>query len=954
MRRRILTLMLLLAAFCSKAEVVHVKQQTVAGGRTNVLSTATAETEASYTTRTAPSLSGYIFTHWSMEPATEGAIVNRDGWGRALDFATYRLYEDVTLTANYLPQAEDTDNDGASDGHELYWYGSLDAVSGDSDNDSDGKTFSLEMELGTNPFFAETYSAGGVESLSGGEKIQYNPKNLQYYVIRCEPEGKLFATISNLVSAGTVVTTPGVNAGSSQFAYWAHDGVVQRDAMGRALDSVTFTVPSTATELVAVCEPDATKRQLLYWYGTDEVDSGSDTDGDGVTFAQEMELGTNPLFADAFVSGGVEALPGTGALQYNPRNLQYYIIRSDPEKKLFATISNLVEAGTVVTTPSLSPSSSSFAYWTHDGVRQVDAMGRALDKVTFTVPAQKTELVAVAIDDKARRLSEYWYGHAGVSESDDTDGDGIGFADELELGTSPFFADSFAPGGVLNLSGNTLEVNLQPYEQEEGVVVGGKYVQMFTSVFAGNASVSETLGGGTQVWPVVADFDGDGLFDLVVAWEGGARYFANVGVSGSPEFEETDSVPADAVDLMMNSIEKLSGMSFDVKPEQALSATTNGTTLLVSDAEGRIWYYQGIGDNGLNFKLQHKVWGGTYPGFAEGLMIAAVDWDADGDLDCLCGTAKGKLMLLKDPTVGSPAGLEGVAGVDNALLSWFPSGRSRVRGYRIYRGDARVAESSLPTYRDFPGANGIYDYKVSSVSRFYTAGNSTPSVKESIVSEPVRVTLGTVSLKWNDVQVFSGDEVEVVLAIENSLGVSGDALVTVSYDAEKLTPVEIRTTGLTDGIFVDEEKSALGKWTAKLSGGSVGAGSGSFLVFAFRTASVCETEVALENAVLKAADGVGLSVEMPGPVKVGVVARSEGESDPSIVPPWSLGDMNGDGRLTKEDSQILAQLKQSSKPKWNENELRAGDFNGNDKLDNADYQALRAILKDIGAIGGGK
>lgn len=600
----------------------------------------------------------------------------------------------------------------------------------------------------------------------------------------------------------------------------------------------------------------------------------------------------------------------------------------------------------------MSPSNSEFAYWVWDGVRQTNAFGQAVEQITFQMTDQKTELVAVAIADEAERLSEYWYGRSGVGQNDDTDGDGMSFAEELENGTNPHFSDSFVPGGIVNYLGNTLEVNLQPYEQEEGVVVGGKYVQMFTSVFAGNASVSETFGGGTQVWPVVADFDGDGLFDLVVAWEGGARYFANVGVSGSPEFEETDTVPVDAVDLMMNSIGKLTGMAFDVKPEQALSATTNGTTLLVSDTEGRIWYYQGVGESG--YKLQHKVWGGTYPGFAEGLMIAAVDWDADGDLDCLCGTAEGKLMLLKDTTVGSPAGLEGVAGVDNALLSWFPSGRSRVRGYRIYRGNARVAESSLPTYRDFPGANGIYDYKVSSISRFYTAGNSTPSVKESVVSEPVRVTLGTVSLKWNDVQAFSGDEVEVVLAIENSLGVSGDALVTVSYDAGKLTPVEIRTTGLTDGIFVDEEKSALGKWTAKLSGGSVGAGSGSFLVFAFRTASVCETEVALGNAVLKAADGAGLSVEMPGPVTVGVVARSEGESDPSIVPPWSLGDMNGDGRLTKEDAQILARLKQSSKPKWNERELRAGDFNGNGKLDNADYQALREKLKSLGVYGGVK
>jgi hypothetical protein len=159
--------MLLLAAFCSKAEVVHVKQQTVAGGRTNVLSTTTAETEASYTTRTAPSLSGYIFTHWSMEPATEGALVNRDGWGRALDSATYRLYEDVTLTANYLPQADDMDNDGASDGHELYWYGSLDVVAGATDTDGDGLSFAQEIEHGTNPFFADTFIGGGVEALSG-------------------------------------------------------------------------------------------------------------------------------------------------------------------------------------------------------------------------------------------------------------------------------------------------------------------------------------------------------------------------------------------------------------------------------------------------------------------------------------------------------------------------------------------------------------------------------------------------------------------------------------------------------------------------------------------------------------------------------------------------------------------------------------------------------------------
>ena len=225
MKRIFPSFALLAAALCSNAAVVHVKQQTVAGSTTNVLSTTTAETAASYTTRTAPEKSGYVFTHWSIEPASTNVFTNRDGLGRALDVAQYRLYEDVVLTAHYLPTAQDSDADGLSDGQELYWYGSLDAVSSETDTDGDGVLFSIEMELGTNPLFADTFAPGGVERFAGDGVLQYNPKNLQPYVIRSEPEGKLFATISNLVSAGTIVTTKSYSPSTSQFAYWMQDGV---------------------------------------------------------------------------------------------------------------------------------------------------------------------------------------------------------------------------------------------------------------------------------------------------------------------------------------------------------------------------------------------------------------------------------------------------------------------------------------------------------------------------------------------------------------------------------------------------------------------------------------------------------------------------------------------------------------------------------------------------------
>ena len=50
-----------------------------------------------------------------------------------------------------------------------------------------------------------------------------------------------------------------------------------------------------------------------------------------------------------------------------------------------------------------------------------------------------------------------------------------------------------------------------------------------------------------------------------------------------------------------------------------------------------------------------------------------------------------------------------------------------------------------------------------------------------------------------------------------------------------------------------------------------------------------------------------------------------------------------------KQKEMLAQLKNGN-GKWSDDELKAGDFNGNGKLDNADYQALRALLKDKGAL----
>ena len=949
---------LVMAALPLYADVVHVYTQRVAGGVTNALDDVTQATGDDYVAAPAPKVTGYIFTHWTSTDAN--GFTPRDVFGRAHDAAQYHLYQSITLTANYLPASQDSDGDGVADGYEIYWYGDL-TKNANSDTDHDGWTFAEELAAGTNPLMKDRAISGGVVRLDSDEWI-YNPHGYPTVTIRSEPEGLLFETSVEFHVPGEMVTGPTASRISSQFAYWTMNGVRVQDVFGRAVDTVQFAMPDLDVTLVAVCAADETARQKLYWYGTTEVSLDSDTDGDGYTLAQELAAGTNPLMKDRSIIAGVVHLDSDEWL-YNPNRYCEYMIRSEPEGALFATQSDVVAPGTTIATPAVAKSAG-FAYWTLNGVRQSDAFGRAVDRLEFAAPSERVELVAYVVAGAIAREQAYWYGREQSLDSD-TDGDGWTFAQELAAGTNPLMKDRAINGGVVWLDSDEAEMNLQPYEQVQGAVVGGAYSQVFTSPVAGNAATSETFGNGGAVWPVVADVNGDGLWDLVVCWEGGVKVFVNVGSKGNPEFEAMSdgegAAATSGVDLAMNSPEKLAGLSLDVPaPGDALSATTNGTALLVSDSEGRIWYYKGTQATeatqgteptsqsleSLSFTLQHKVWGGSHAGFAQGLRIAAVDWDDDGDLDCLAGTADGKLMLLRDPKVGRPTNLKALAGVDNILLTWDPNQQSRIRGYRVYRGNGelgtgnggdftRIAQPQLPTYRDFPGSGDEFAYKVSSVSRFYTAGNSTPTETESPATEAVTAQLGSVKFFWNDAVAKVGEQVAVMLSIENSMNydVAGMSE-SVVYDPEYLTPVKVVKTGLTDECVIEESHpeqagaSPAGEWRITVGGGHAGrvtlpAGGGKFLVLVFEAKKEGVTTV--------------------GGATVSIAARS-------AIAPYQLGDVDGDGDVDESDLRLLAKLKNGTGRKYTADQLKAGDFNGNGKLDNADYQALRELLKEKGII----
>ena len=918
----ILALTLSLAVFADGPKEVHVYERTLVGGVETQLSDTTLDTLSSYATVTAPVQSGYIFTHWSI--SSQQGFANRDRLGRAKDTVSAIIYEETTFTANYLPEVEDADGDGVADGWEIYWYGDL-TKDAKSDSDGDGYTFAQELAAGTNPLIPNESDVGGIV-WAGGALLQYNADNLWPYTIRSEPEGALFETITDYVQPVTVLTTPNCDQTTTTFAYWTNDGVRMADRHGRAKNQISFTMPNAAIELVAVCEEDEATRQALYWYGSVTA-MDSDTDHDGYTLAQELAAGTNPLIPNESDVGGIVWADGA-LLQYNADNLWPYTIRSEPEGALFETITDYVQPGTVLTTPNCDQTTTTFAYWTIDGVRAADRHGRAKNQISFTMPNAAVELVAVCEEDEATRQALYWYGASTAMDSD-TDHDGYTLAQELAAGTNPLIANESDVGGIVWADGEYIETDLQPYEQVQGAIVDNQFKHFFTSPIAGNAAQSETFGEDLQ--PIVWDLNGDGLFDLVLVYKGGRKTFINVGYRGNPEFEERKDIAIDGVDIAINDVSRLAGFSLDVPaPEDALSATTNGAALLVSDSAGRIWYYEGTiplsnSNSDSNYSLQHKVWGGSHAGFVEGLRLAAVDWDEDGDLDCLAGTAAGKLMLLRDPKVGRPTNFKAEAGVDTVVLTWDPNQQSRIRGYRLYRASGesedfgRIAEPQLPIYRDTPPETATYGYKVSSVSRFYTAGNSTPTITESSATEVVRATLGGVTFGWRDVNAKVGERVEVVISIENALNynVAGKSQ-SLAYDPEYLRPVKVVKSGITENVEMTDSVQN-GSWTVTMTSGVLPAGSGRFLTFVFDALKEGTTTIG------------GATVEI------------------SASPRYFLGDVNGDGELTKADAKLLARLKNGN-GKWNEDELKAGDFNGNGMLDNADYQALRALLRDLGVL----
>ena len=767
------------------------------------------------------------FAYW-----TVNGVRQADAWGVATNKVTFTMgNEPIEAVAHCVADEQ------SRQAH--YWYGG--DVGPDSDTDGDGYTLAEELKYGMNPVFPNVLQLGGV-AYGDSNVVLYNPNEYPEVTIRSEPEG-VFATESLVLRPGQEQTT-GTYTPDDRFAQWTRNGERQADAWGRALDAVTIVGnPGVGkVELVADFVDDEHTRLSRYWYGVDDQAEDSDTDGDGYTFAEELQYGLNPLFPNVLQLGGVAYGDGPVLevnLQPFDMGSQALVKNAQEElflEELFATldgatgdlIGGMDFAGPVSVAVLDVDADDNFDFLVYDGtLRLFHNIGTPGSPEWEITEATQVEITAVG---KPQILQI-----------------------KADLGSTT--ADRTASMNATQTLAKTTEESVAKDSSVTSSVQVSVHLCDLENALAG-LTRPVMAGGETEQGPAVWFCDNGGAVNRCDFATG---EIAETGLSGFPVWDETDGFGVFADNALTLGDETLALDAAVESPCAAALADATGdgaADLLVADEQGRISLYARTADG---FALEHRVWGGSFIGFAEGLTLAPVDWESDGDLDMLCGTATGKLLLLSDPNVGRPSNLRATAGYDNVLLTWDPNGQSRVYGYGVYRaqgGDfSRIAEALLPTHRDTPPSLATWAYRVTALSRLWTAGNSVPETFESLPSEVVSVDLGGITLSMPET-IASYDDAEIALPImvDNTKGLGAFTL-TVTYDPAIVEPLGYEPTALTEGLAVTSTP-ADGTWTLSATG-TLTAGSGPLfrLRFHVKTGAFGETVFRLTEADFTATDG---------------------------------------------------------------------------------------------------
>jgi hypothetical protein len=837
------------------------------------------------------------FGYWKLKAERQA-----DPWGVAYSQLRFIMGTENREALAYFFTG-DSDADGVEDAWEQYYFGSLEQAATD-DADGDGLSLLEEFSGDTHPRYADSASEGGI-FWTDSASVQVNLAGFSRYTLSSVPEYEV--AVSAIVADGSQITTPSMD--QADFAYWTLDGVRQEDAWGVALRTLSFVVDGADRTAVAHLIADDSDADGIndgyehYYYGSLANSAADDSDGDGLSLLEEYNSGTHPRYADSVSDGGVfwtDSDSVIANLQPFERLQQLPIdgILTD----FFSPHPNTPGAIDVGDFASVAVSD-----WDGDG-----------DPDLFVAHSTGLRIWQNIGTINSPDFSEVRSGFSGLSSL-------IGTIDRPRIAGGDWNGDG---KGDLVVGGNAGSVRL--------IASSGSW--------ASDGSGVDISSGSDSALPTLGDMNDDGHDDLLLLLANG---LVDVYLS------DGSAAPFSAAPLN-------NYLSATITQQSSLSTGDidgdGHVDVLVADTEGRIWEFLQKTDG--SFLLQSKVWGGSYNGFAANLGIAALDLEGDGDLDLIAGGNHGGLIGLRDPNVGRPTGLIANQGAESISLYWNPSWQSRIRGYSLYRrNDAAGAFDRrsediipLPAYLDTDVSAGLeYGYYATAISQFYLPGNSEPRIEESLPSDIVSVSSGSVTLTMRPAKGAPGGLASINISINNAQGIIGEDLeIEVTYDPSVLSPASkgnpelesVSTTGLSSALGYSHN-AAIADGTFIITGqnGHMEPGAGKLFSLHFlidaAASSGQATQVSISQASLYSTSGA------PVQVNIGAPALVEFEAS------YLRGDVNRDGRVDKDDENLIKFYMKPKSPEPPTEILLTADLNGDGQITPKDLVLFKRLVNGI-------
>ena len=419
--------------------------------------TTVVETGASLTTEKVElTKNGYFFSYW-----TKGGTRLADTAGRSLTQTTVEVDASFTLTAHYILQTEDSDEDGILDWFEYRNFGNLDGVLS-SDPDGDGYTNGQEQAFGQDPTISDLVEDGGISSRRSIGFV-FADKSLVHYEIKSEPIG-FVNTASGFAEVNATIVTPNLNGATNGylFAYWSVNGARQSGATGKALSQLDHKLTASAN-IVAHYFPaqeDSDNDGLLdvselNQFGDLSQVADADADSDGFANQKEDALGQESTVRDFVEDGGISSRH-SGNFVFGDFNLVHYEIKSEPVGFINKS-SGYVQPNTIVTTPSLNGETNGyqFTYWSVNGSRQASPNGTSLSKLDHTLVTSSiiiAHYVKSTEDADSDGMMDWLelrqFGQLVQDSSDDADLDNYTNAQEASAGQEALIKDLIEDGGI--------------------------------------------------------------------------------------------------------------------------------------------------------------------------------------------------------------------------------------------------------------------------------------------------------------------------------------------------------------------------------------------------------------------------------------------------------------------------------------------------------------------------